>query len=160
MALWDEVKKNLVEWYTLTSEKTTEAARIGTRRWDKFGISRDIERQFSELGSLIYVGLKDGDDSVLFSGPVLELKQRIERLEEELAQKGSEIDEIKAEYAKAAAGGGADQVVDPQSEESSSVTATVITDPVLEVGAEDSAILVEPVADAEEVAADSAEELK
>ena len=150
MALWDEVKTNLVEWYTLTSEKTTEAAKIGSRRWDKFGISRDIERQFSELGSLVYVGLKDGDDSVLESEPVLELKRRIENLEVELARKGEEIDGIRAEYARAASAGGADQTVDVETENADSITETVITDPVLEVGTEESAILVEPIIDAED----------
>ncbi len=149
MALWDEVKKNLVEWYSVTSDKTTEAARIGSRRWDKFGISRDIERQFSELGSLVYVGLKDGKHDVLESEAVLDLKRRIEALEEELALKAEEIDGIKSEYARAASAGGADHVVTPEEEGAESVTETVITDPVLEVGAEESAILVEPILEAE-----------
>jgi len=149
MALWDEVKKNLVEWYTFTSDKTSEAARIGSRRWDKFGISRDIERQFSELGSLVYIGLKDGNEDVLESETVLELVTRIETLEEELSLKANEIDGIRAEYAKAASAGGADQVVDVETGETVSVTDTVITDPVLEVGAEESAILVEPIVEAE-----------
>ena len=159
MALWDEVKKNLVEWYTLTSDKTTEAARIGSRRWDKFGISRDIERQFSELGSLVYVGLKDENADVLQSDSVVELVQRIETLELELASKGEEIDDIRAEYAKAAASGGEDQVVQPNAEQGDPVTETVITDPVLEVGTEDSAILVEPSIEVDEdVVIDSEDE--
>lgn len=160
MALWDEVKTNLVEWYTLTSNKTSEAARVGSRRWDKFGISRDIERQFSELGSLIYVGMKEEQDDILESEPVLELTRRLESLEKELALKTEEIDGIKAEYAKAASAGGADHVVTPEMDDDEFVTETVITDPVLEVGAEESAILVEPIIEAEhevEVLADKAE---
>ncbi len=143
MALWDDVKKNLVEWYTLTSDKTAEAARIGSRRWDKFGISRDIERQFSELGSLIYVGIKDGDSDVLNNEPVLELMRRIEDLEEELANKSQEIDGIRAQYARASSAAGNKQAADEENEQDP-VTDTVITDPVLEVGTEESAILVEP----------------
>ncbi len=150
MALWDEVKNNLVEWYSFTSDKTTEAVRVGSRRWDKFGISRDIERQFSELGSLVYVGLKDEDDAVLEGEPVLELMRRIESLETELALKGEEIEDIRAEYSKAAAAGGEDQVDHPDGDDPRPITETVITDPVLEVGAEDSAILVEPTVAAPE----------
>ncbi len=144
MALWEDVKKNLVEWYTITSDKTTEAARIGSRRWDKFGISRDIERQFSELGSLIYVGLKEGKEDILVGEPVVELVRRIENLEEELSAKGQEIDDIKAEYAKAASAGGADTTTGPGSDDTDIVTETVLKDPVLDVGSGDSAILVEP----------------
>ncbi len=145
MALWDDVKGNLVEWYTLTSDKTTEAVKIGSRRWDKFGISRDIERQFSELGSLIYVGIKDEKEDILAQEEVLGLIQRIELLEEELKTKGQEIDTIKAEYAKAASAGGPDTTFDPDGEEVVTVTETVLKDPVLDVGSVDSAILVEPL---------------
>ncbi|PID81661.1 hypothetical protein CSB20_01855 [bacterium DOLZORAL124_64_63] len=98
MALWDDVKKNLVEWYTVTSEKTSEAARIGTRRWDKFGISRDIERQFSELGNLVYSGLKEGREEILESAEFQQLVHRIENLEEELKHKDEEIERIRDEY--------------------------------------------------------------
>lgn len=145
MALWDDVKKNLVEWYTLTSEKTAEAAKIGSRRWDKFGISRDIERQFSELGSLVYTGLKEENDDVLSGQPVLDLVQRIKDLEVELAAKGEEIESIKKEYAQASAAGGTDQEAPATSDPSTPVTETILKDPVLEVGKDDSAILVEPL---------------
>ncbi|MCP4292870.1 MAG: hypothetical protein GY780_13680 [bacterium] len=145
MALWDEVKSNLVEWYTITSDKTTEAAKIGSRRWDKFGISRDIERQFSELGSLVYSGLKNDEENILNQEPLLELVTRIETLETELAAKSEEIENIKTEYAKASAAGGADQEVEQPVTESEPVTETVLKDPVLEVGNDDSAILMEPV---------------
>ncbi len=139
MSLFDDVKKNLVEWYAVTSEKTSEVARVTTRRYDKFGISRDIERQFSELGSLVYNGLAAGRQDILAEEGVLALVERIKGLEEELRAKNEEIERIRREYserkAEAAAAGGA--------------SATVITDPVLHEGQEDSAILVEPVVDAE-----------
>jgi hypothetical protein len=145
MALWDDVKTNLVEWYTLTSDKTTEVARVGSRRWDKFGISRDIERQFSELGSLVYVGLKDGAEDILAGEAVQSLVKRIENLESELVAKNEEIENIRAEYARAAAAGGPDTPEEAGVEETGPLSETVITDPVLEMGSEDSAILVEPM---------------
>lgn len=134
MSLFDDVKKNLVEWYSVTSEKTSEVARVTTRRYDKFGISRDIERQFSELGSLVYNGLKAEQRDILAGEGVQALVERIAGLETELRAKDKEIENIRRQYAErkaeAAAGG---------------TTATVITDPVLPEGDDQSAILVEPV---------------
>ncbi len=144
MALWDDVKKNLVEWYTFTSDKTTEAARVSSRRWDKFGISRDIERQFSELGSLVYVGLKEEDSSILASEEVQTVVQRIENLEKELAEKSEEIENIRSEYSRTAAAGGGGEAAQTAGNEEDLVTETVITDPVLDQGSAESAILVEP----------------
>ncbi len=148
MSLFDDVKKNLVEWYSISSEKTAEVARVTTRRYDKFGISRDIERQFSELGSLVYNGLKEGRDDLLTDVAILVLMERIKGLENELIVKNEEIDDIQQEYSekrtKAAAAG--------------QTTEAILHQPVLEEGGEESAILVEPVVvDVEEVPAARAE---
>ncbi len=154
MALWDDVKKNLVEWYTVTSEKTTEAARIGSRRWDKFGISRDIERQFSELGNLVYSGLKEGQEDILASQEIQGLVRRIENLEEELKAKDDEIENIKAQYRQEAAAAAAAEDEEPSGEDAAEaeepeevMAETVLKDPVLDRGGEESAILVEPEAE-------------
>jgi hypothetical protein len=147
MSLFDDVKKNLMEWYTVSSEKTTEVARITTRRYDKFGISRDIERQFGELGSLIYNGLKEDRQDLLADPAVRALLERIKGLEDELRLKNEEIEKIQKEFSQrrtrtAAAG---------------SVGETVLTQPVLDEGGEESAILVEPVVvDVDESAAGDA----
>jgi predicted RNase H-like nuclease (RuvC/YqgF family) len=138
MSLFDDVKKNLMEWYSITSEKTTEVARLTTRKYDKFGISRDIERQFSELGSLVYIGMKEGRRDLFDDPGVTALVARIEGLEAELKAKNEEIEEIKRQYAErkaAAAGSAAGAGV---------ATETIIKDPELEQGTGESAILVEP----------------
>ncbi len=144
MSLFDDVKGNLVEWYTVTSEKTTEVTRVATRKYDKFGISRDIERQFGELGSLIYNGVQADRTDLLTDEGVLALVERISVLENELRAKDEEIDGIRQEYAgrkaEAAAAGG--------------MSATVITDPILDEGTEESAILVEPIIAGETAAPD------
>lgn len=147
MSLWDDAKKNLVEWYTVAADKTSEIAKIQSRRYDKFGISRDIERQFSELGSLVYNALQEGRDDVLADAEVSTLVERIRGLEADLRRKEEEIARIRREHADrkaearaAAAGGDAgDDAVE---------TPRVMTDPVLDEGGPDSAILVEPEEDA------------
>jgi len=135
MSLFDDVKKNLMEWYTVSSDKTTEVARITTRRYDKFGISRDIERQFSELGSLIYNGIKEERQDLLADPAVRALLERIKGLEDELKVKNEEIENIQEEFHQRRA----------RTAEAGNVSETVITQPVLDEGGEESAILVEPV---------------
>lgn len=144
MSLFDDVKKNLVEWYTISSDKTTEMARVTSRRYDKFGISRDIERQFGELGSLVYNGMKEDRQDILDDPAVHALMQRIQGLEDELGAKNEEIEKIKKEFSQR-------RTQAAETAEAAAAT-TVMTQPALDEGAEESAILVEPVVvDVEEV---------
>jgi hypothetical protein len=170
MSLFDDVKNNLVEWYSISSEKTAEVAKVTTRRYDKFGISRDIERQFGELGSLVYNGVREGREDITEDPSVLALISRIQGLEEELRLKNEEIGNIQHEYSErrartgasatgaAGAEGGFDQEDIPVQ-----AAETVLKQPILDVGSEESAILVEPiVVDVEEneVAASQAGEIE
>ena len=97
MALWDDVKKNLTEWYGVAADKTGELAKVGVRRYDIFGLSRDIERQFSEIGSLVYGALEEGRTDVLEDPLLLALVDKVRELEGELQAKEREIADIKAE---------------------------------------------------------------
>ena len=103
MSLWDEVKANMVEWYTVASDKTGELAKVGVRKYDKFGISRDIERQFSELGSFVYNALGDGREDFLQDPTLLAVVERVKVLEEELRRKEEEISDIRTAYHERAA---------------------------------------------------------
>jgi len=135
MALFDDVKKNLMEWYNVTSEKTNELARVSTRKYDKFGISRDIERQFGELGSLVYNGLKADKDDILTDQAVRVLFERIKGLEQELLAKDEEIESIRDEFARKKTGAAAAETADVEA---------ILKDPALEEWSGESAILVEP----------------
>lgn len=161
MSLWDDVKINLGEWYSVTSEKTTELARISTRRYDKFGISREIERQFSELGNFVYMGLKENNEDLLADPVALDLISRIKDLETELQKKNEEIEDIKEEYAnrqaQSRAAGPEENVENEEGDpvgNAGTAAATLITDPVLEDGRSESAILLEPEPDLRETSED------
>lgn len=152
MSLFDDVKKNLVEWYGISSDKTAEVAKVTTRRYDKFGISRDIERQFGELGSLVYNGIREERGDLLEDLAVLGLISRIQGLEEELRLKNQEIEGIQNEYSErrartaSTAAGGAGTAGEPEyGAESAPGSETVLRQPILDAGSEESAILVEPV---------------
>lgn len=95
MSIMDQVKKNLREWYTLAADRTGEMAKISVRMYDKYGISREIERQLSELGSYVYHAVEDGRTE--FSGDA-EFQSWIERIksqEKDLEAKVEEIEEIR-----------------------------------------------------------------
>ena len=144
MSLFDDVKKNLVEWYGISSEKTAEVARVTTRRYDKFGISRDIERQFSELGSLVYNGIKEDRQELHQDPAFLALVERIKVLESELKLKSEEIDNIQREYTERRTRS-AEPAPAAKAAEAPETPETIISQPVLDEGGEESAILVEPV---------------
>ncbi|MBT4292633.1 hypothetical protein HOD41_08070 [bacterium] len=96
MSLFDEVKRNLVEWYGVAADKTGVAAKVGARKNDIFGISRDIERQFSEIGDIVYNGIETERSDILDDPVLLELVEKVRKLEKELASKQAEIVDIKA----------------------------------------------------------------
>ncbi len=112
--MWEDVKRNLVEWYGATSEKTIEVAKVTSRRYDKFGISRDIERQFSELGNLVYLGLREGREGVLKDPAIAALMRRLEQLEMELQAKEEEINTIRNEHRQRQSPEGAATVETPE----------------------------------------------
>ena len=134
MALWENVRENLVEWYGVAADKTEVMAKIGMRRYDKFGISRDIERQMTELGGLVYQALEEQREAIFVEPKFEAIVTRIKQLENELKAKEEEIDSIKEQNqerkAAAASAGGAAEIL--------------ITEPILAEGSEESAILVEP----------------
>ncbi len=95
MTLWDDVKVNLTEWYSVAADKTGEVAKVGLRRYDIFGLSRDIERHFSEIGSLVYTALSEERRDVLDDPLLQSLVDKVRSLEGELQAKEKEISEIK-----------------------------------------------------------------
>ncbi|MFO7914487.1 MAG: hypothetical protein R6U43_02205 [Candidatus Krumholzibacteriales bacterium] len=96
--LWDRVRKNLIEWYEVASDKTEEVARVGRRKIEMTGINRSIEKRMVELGGRVYDlisveghrGNKTADDE-----KVRKLVKEIGRLEEELEIKEQEIKDIR-----------------------------------------------------------------
>jgi hypothetical protein len=96
--LWDKVRKNLIEWYEVASDKTEEVAKVGRRRIEMTGINRSIEKRMVELGGRVYDlvsveghrGNMTADDD-----KVKKLVGEISRLEKELELKEDEIRTIK-----------------------------------------------------------------
>ena len=95
MSIMDQVKKNLREWYSLAADRTGEMAKISVRMYDKYGISREIERQLSELGSYIYHAVEEGRTDFAGDQEFQAWIDRVRSLESDLAAKEEEIDDIR-----------------------------------------------------------------
>jgi hypothetical protein len=100
MSGMDDVKRSFADWCSVAAERTAEAAKVTSRRYDKFAIGRDIERRQAELGALIYQGLTTGRTDVLADPRVAELVAAVGDLERERDLKEEEIAGIRQEYAE------------------------------------------------------------
>jgi len=103
MSIMDQVKLHLREWYSLATDRTGEMAKISVRMYDKYGISREIERQLSELGSYVYheqaQGRMDFAEDAAFQVAI----ERIQALERDLTAKIEEIELIRQQRQQKAA---------------------------------------------------------
>ncbi len=95
MSLWDQVRANMSDWYAVAADKTEEMARIGVRKYDKFTISRDIERVFTDLGSHVYAAVREGRTDFAHDVAVHDAVERLRALELQLEQKEREIAAIR-----------------------------------------------------------------
>ena len=98
-ALWDRVKKNLVEWYGAAYDKTDELARIGRKKVEIMGVNRAIEKHLLELGGRVYDIVEGRGEAIPIADDarVQELIVEVKDLEQQLEIKEKEIEEIKKE---------------------------------------------------------------
>lgn len=96
----DDVKRSLAEWCAVAAERTAEAAKVTSRRYDKFALGREIEKRYAELGALVHQGLKSGAGDVLGDPRVAVLCAEVDELEAERERKEEEISGIRREYAE------------------------------------------------------------
>ena len=122
MAGLDDVKRNLADWCAVAADRTAEAAKVTSRRYDKFAIGREVDKRLAELGGLVYDGLEAGREGLLSDPRVGELVSAVKGLVAEREAKDDEIAGIRQEHAdrrRAAADGEApaapqSRVADPE----------------------------------------------
>ncbi len=122
MAGLDDVKRNLADWCAVAADRTAEAAKVTSRRYDKFAIGREVDKRLAELGGLVYDGLEAGREDLLSDARVGELVSAVKGLIAEREAKDDEIAGIRQEHAdrrRAAADGEApaapqSRVADPE----------------------------------------------
>lgn len=93
-SLWDKVATNLQEWYADARVWTGEKARIGVKKVDIVGIQHNVKRTMTHLGGRVYDLLQRGED-VTMDVEVKRLVATLRGLENELAEREKEIDDLK-----------------------------------------------------------------
>ncbi len=93
-ALLDSIREGL----ELVVDKTEEYSKIGKLKVDIFGIKRNIERQFVELGGRVYEMMTTGAaDKIAGDEECKKLVATVQSLEQQLKEKEAEIEKVKAE---------------------------------------------------------------
>jgi hypothetical protein len=97
MAQWQEIKRNLEDWGRTAANRTSEAARIGVRRFDAMSLNRQRRGLLRDLGQYV-LDQVDREQPVAPDDPQLvSLVAAIREVDEALNAKQSEIDEIKVQ---------------------------------------------------------------
>ena len=98
-SLWEKVKKNLADWYSVAYEKTDELTKIAKKKLEIAGINRTIEKHMLELGGTVYdlITEQGKKQEIAQDEKVVSLVEEIKKLEEQLKLKEEEIESIKRE---------------------------------------------------------------
>lgn len=108
MNSWDDMKGNLTGWFDTAAHRTDRLARLGVRAYDRYGINRDLDRQFGQLGALVHRLLSEDPEAPLGEDAAVRAQMgRIARLQEELSSTDSEMDELRTEIKTKPEEGGA-----------------------------------------------------
>ena len=93
--LWNKIKKSVVEGVTVAAEKTEELTKLGKVKIEILNTKRKITVKFSELGSIVYDAVRKGTEKdEIASEKVKKLVAAVQKLEEELAEKERQFEEI------------------------------------------------------------------
>lgn len=94
---WGDVKSTFFEFYSRAAERTEEMARVGVKQYDRFALTRDIQRQLELLGRHVYTRLQaDPQAPVGQDVEVARAMEQIRALETERTAREAEIREIRA----------------------------------------------------------------
>ncbi len=93
-ALLDSIREGL----ELVIDKTEEYSRIGRLKVDIFGIKRNIERQFVDLGGRVYeLMTADQTPDIRKDEECKKIVETVKSLEKQLHDKEAEIEKVKEE---------------------------------------------------------------
>ncbi|RMD95279.1 MAG: hypothetical protein D6814_13455 [Calditrichaeota bacterium] len=103
---FDDVVNTVKDGLNKLAEKTDQLTQMGRLKLDIISIKREIDKSFSELGGRVYqLAVKENASDVLEDSEVQAAFEKIKKLEERLAAKKEEMEQVsKAEKSKAAEG--------------------------------------------------------
>ena len=93
--IWEKTRKTLIEIFETGREKAEEYTKKGKERWEMYTLKREIAKQFTQLGGLVY-GLLVEKRTTRIAGDQ-EVKERIAKikeLEEDLRRKEKSLGDL------------------------------------------------------------------
>lgn len=104
--LWDDVKNAIVEGYVYASDKAEELTQISRARVEILRVNRQIARTMSEIGGRTFdLYEKDMQSSLADDDEIRAAVEAIQKMRLDIKKWEKEIEEAKAERAKASAAG-------------------------------------------------------
>ena len=93
--LWGKIKSAVVEGAHFAKEKTEELSKIGKKKLDILQTKRNITKQFTELGGLIFEKCSKKDvKTVNITEEMREIVDKIKKFEAELEEREKELEEL------------------------------------------------------------------
>jgi len=92
--------ENIRDGLELVVDKTEEYSKIGKLKVDIFGLKRNIEKQFTELGGHVYELITSNKTAIHNNEETKKIVEEISKLEQQLKEKEAEIEKVKEEKEK------------------------------------------------------------
>ena len=94
--LWEKIKKGVIEGAYFAKEKSEELGKLGKKRLDILQIKRNITKNFSELGALVYKeASKAKNDKIPVSEEMKKVVERIKLLDVDLEENEKQLEKLK-----------------------------------------------------------------
>ncbi len=90
--IWEKTKKTLVDIFETGREKAEEYTKKGKEKWEIYTLRREIAKEFTQLGGLVYNLLVEKGTTKIAGNPEVKEKiAKIQGLEEDLRKKEKSI---------------------------------------------------------------------
>ncbi len=95
--LWDKIKKNLVDSFSIAIDKTEELTSVGRLKLEILQLEHRLDEKYAQLGRYIYRKMAESPEDILSDSQLKELRKEVKELEAQLNEKEKELCRIKAE---------------------------------------------------------------
>ncbi|GAB4342716.1 MAG: hypothetical protein Kow0037_30290 [Calditrichia bacterium] len=95
--VWDKIKKNLIDSLSVALDKTEELTSVGRIKLEILHLEQRLDEKLAALGKQILTKWEDAGEILEKDDILKNLKEEIDKLQEELHQKEAELGRIKKE---------------------------------------------------------------
>jgi chromosome segregation ATPase len=94
---WDKIKRNIIDSFNVALDKTEELTSIGRTKLEILQIEHRLDEKYSKLGKIVMAKLQKRLDFVDIDQEIINLKDELEKLQNQLKEKEKELGRIKEE---------------------------------------------------------------